>query len=144
MSLAWRFSADREIALDVLQDSFLYLLGKFPGFVLRAQMKTVLYPVVRHLSIAAASRARWNPGPHEAAPSSPAGDDDERRRLLAEAVARLPAGHREVLFLRFADDLPLAEIGEALGLPLGTVKSRLHHALETLRGDERTKKYFES
>ena len=43
-------------------------------------------------------------------------------------LAVLPAGHREVLLLRFVDGLPLQEIATALGLPLGTVKSRLHHA----------------
>src|SRR5688500_3553270 len=53
VNLAFRFTSDREISLDVLQETFLYLLKKFPCFRLTAQMKTFLYPAVRNLSIAA-------------------------------------------------------------------------------------------
>jgi DNA-directed RNA polymerase specialized sigma24 family protein len=40
------------------------------------------------------------------------------------------------------DELSLAEIAAATGVPLGTVKSRLHHALAALRADPRTRSYF--
>jgi len=49
--LAWRFTADREDALDVLQETFAYFAKKFPGFRLRAKVTTFLYPVVRNLSM---------------------------------------------------------------------------------------------
>jgi RNA polymerase sigma-70 factor (ECF subfamily) len=49
-----------------------------------------------------------------------------------------------VLLLRYVDDLSLAEIAVATAIPLGTVKSRLHHALESLRQDPRAREYFES
>ena len=52
---------------------------------------------------------------------------------LRRAVAELPEEHRAVLLLRFFEDATLEEIGAALGIPLGTVKSRLHHGLEKLR-----------
>jgi RNA polymerase sigma-70 factor (ECF subfamily) len=58
-------------------------------------------------------------------------------------VAALPAAHREVLMLRFVDGFSLNEIAGALEIPLGTVKSRPHHALDSLRQDEQTKKFFE-
>ena len=57
VNLAWRFTEDRELALDVLQETFLYLVRKFPGFKLTALFKTFLYPAVRHLSIAARRKA---------------------------------------------------------------------------------------
>jgi len=44
--------------------------------------------------------------------------------------------------LRFIDGLSLAEIAEATGIPLGTVKSRLHHAISKLRDDPRTREFF--
>lgn len=50
--LAYRFTGNQEDALDVLQDTFAYLLRKFPGFRLSSNMKTFLHPVVRNLSIA--------------------------------------------------------------------------------------------
>ena len=51
-----------------------------------------------------------------------------QRRLV-----RLPDRLREVLVLRFYDDLDEAEMAEALGIPKGTVKSRLHGAIRELR-----------
>ena len=48
-------------------------------------------------------------------------------------MAGLSAHHREVLLLRFVDGLRLNEIGEALDIPPGTVKSRLHFAVRELR-----------
>src|SRR5262245_41258906 len=51
--LAYRFLGDRDLALDVTQETFLYLLKKFPGFRLTAQLRTFLYPAVRNLSITA-------------------------------------------------------------------------------------------
>ena len=53
VGLAYRFTGDRDLALDVLQETFLYFVKKFPGFELRASFKTFLYPAVQHLAIAA-------------------------------------------------------------------------------------------
>lgn len=52
---------------------------------------------------------------------------------LREAVAALPEKHRQVVLLRFFQDASLPEIASALRLSVGTVKSRLHHALEKMR-----------
>src|ERR1043166_1250655 len=55
--LAFRFTGDSDAALDVLQETFLYVLRKFPGFRLTANFKTFLYPAVRNLSITARRKA---------------------------------------------------------------------------------------
>jgi RNA polymerase sigma-70 factor (ECF subfamily) len=66
VSLAYRFTSDRDLALDVLQETFLYFVRKFPGFRLTAQLKTFLYPAVRNLSIAARRKAnRFQSDEHE-------------------------------------------------------------------------------
>jgi len=147
VSLAYRFTGDRELALDVLQETFLYFVKKFPGFRLTAHLKTFLYPAVRNLSIAARRKAKRfqsdenETGTIEAATTTvPVGSQDES---LVAALAVLSDEHREVLLLRFVDGLSLAEIAKALNIPLGTVKSRLHNALAFLRHDPRTKVYFE-
>ena len=57
----------------------------------------------------------------------------ERAGGLAEAVAELPFSFREVLTLRFEEEMQLEEIAGVLALPLGTVKTRLHRALKHLR-----------
>ena len=146
-ALAFRFTGDNDAALDVLQETFLYVLRKFRGFRLTANFKTFLYPAVRNLSIAARRKAERyqaseeelkqienTPGPIGTGPAP--GDLDI---ILAE----LPDEQREVILLRFVDGFSLGEIAEAMHLPLGTVKSRLHNALQTLRSDERTRNYFE-
>jgi RNA polymerase sigma-70 factor (ECF subfamily) len=57
----------------------------------------------------------------------------ETAARLRAAVAELPEEHRSVLLLRFFEEASLEEIASALGIPVGTVKSRLHHGLEKLR-----------
>jgi RNA polymerase sigma-70 factor, ECF subfamily len=57
----------------------------------------------------------------------------ERAGWLAEAVAELPLVFREVLTLRFEEEMKLEEMAVVLALPLGTVKTRLHRALKHLR-----------
>ena len=145
-NLAYRWTGDRELALDVLQETFFYFARKFPGFSLTAKFHTFLYPVVRNLSISARRKTdRFQSegivpeAAEQAAPPTALGDEEN----LRAALAGLSEEHREVLWLRFVDGLSLQEIAMAMEIPLGTVKSRLHHGLETLRQDERTKKSFE-
>ncbi|MBI1896920.1 MAG: sigma-70 family RNA polymerase sigma factor [Acidobacteria bacterium] len=59
--------------------------------------------------------------------------DSERGALLAAAIGELPAIHREVISLRFEEAMKLEQIAQVAGVPLSTVKSRLHRALESLR-----------
>lgn len=54
------------------------------------------------------------------------------RRAVVEALARLPQRQREVVVLRFWQDLPLGEIADATGVSTGTVKSQLSRGLAVL------------
>jgi RNA polymerase sigma-70 factor, ECF subfamily len=147
VALAHRFTGDESLALDVMQESFLYFLKKIPGFRLTAQFKTFLYPAVKNLSIAArrqATRVQSTEAEQQHLAQLPADEITLTNSAeLSVALANLSEDHREVLLLRFVDDLPLAEIATAVCVPVGTVKSRLHHALETLRSDQRAKEFFE-
>jgi RNA polymerase sigma-70 factor (ECF subfamily) len=58
----------------------------------------------------------------------------ERGAILAAAIAELPVIYREVLALRFEEEMKLEEIAIVIGVPLSTVKSRLLRSLEGLRG----------
>ncbi|MCY4487178.1 MAG: sigma-70 family RNA polymerase sigma factor [Deltaproteobacteria bacterium] len=140
--VALRFGADPDAAVDVLQETFLYLLKKFPptgeGLVLTAQLRSLLYPVAKNLTLSSLrQRARLDDS-EEFDPDrlpAPGGTDPAERdpARLSAAVARLPAERREVLFLRFVDDMSLQDIADTLSIPLGTVKSRLHLAVRELR-----------
>jgi RNA polymerase sigma-70 factor (ECF subfamily) len=129
-----------EDVLDVMQEVFLSFFKAFPGFRLTSTLRAYLYPVVRNCAISLLrKRKKVIPLSREALegiatvqPSLPA--------EFAETIQRLSPPLREVVYLRFALDFRLEEMAEALGLPVGTVKSRLHNALKLLREDADLKK----
>lgn len=146
VSLAHRFTGDGDAALDVMQETFLYFLKKFPGFRLTANLKTFLYPAVRNLSIAArrkAQRYQATEAQLEEIENTASADSPGAPSELQVVLAGLSEEHRETVLLRFVDGLSLAEMAEAMEIPLGTAKSRLHIALQTLRNNKRTREYFE-
>jgi RNA polymerase sigma-70 factor, ECF subfamily len=134
--VALRFVQDRDMALDVLQETFGYLLRKFPpagdGLILTARLTTLLYPVAKHSALNLMRKAGRFPAgdvqPDDLAERAPAGSGD-----IADILGGLPDERREVVLLRFVDDMSLQEIASALDIPLGTVKSRLHLAIRQLR-----------
>jgi RNA polymerase sigma-70 factor (ECF subfamily) len=132
---AERICGRHEDALDVLQETFIYVFGKFPGFTLTCRFKTFLYPVVRNLSLNLIRKRQRSVELGEASePEAPKDVSlDAERQAVNEMVSALPPEQQEVVVLRFVDGFAQAEIAEALGIPLGTVKSRLHHALNRLR-----------
>ncbi|MFJ8611915.1 RNA polymerase sigma factor [Streptomyces sp. NPDC093675] len=84
-----------------------------------------------------AKRRRERLGERLASLREPEHASGEDSRLLQLAVAQgldeLPDAHRQVLVLRFYADLPVRGIADELGIPEGTVKSRLHSAVRALR-----------
>ena len=140
--LAWRMTGDREQALDVLQETFLYLLKKFPGLRLTARMTTLLYPVVKNLSIAARRRNQRYVHDSEFLEALAARSQGPDLGDLAAVLAVLGEAQREVVLMRFVDGFSLSEIARLLGVPEGTVKSRLYNGLNTLREDPGTRRYF--
>ncbi len=57
----------------------------------------------------------------------------ERAVLLASVMEGLSMAHREVITLRFEEEMKLQEMAEVMNIPLATVKTRLHRALLSLR-----------
>ena len=140
LAVARRYCSRAADAEDVLQEVFKYFFAKFPGFTLTCQLRTFLFPVIRNRSLDLhRKQARYTELPDEHATTRPASGVDERqsRRALADLVADLPPDQRDVVILRFLDGCKVAEIAQRLGIPAGTVKSRLHHALKALRRQHR-------
>ena len=151
-NLAYRYTRDHELALDAMQETFIYLLNKLPNLTLNenTKMTTFLFPVVKHNAQAALrKKSRLNlaqdsgvfKSQRNAANDPTAAAHEEEG--VAAIVASLAEHHREVLLLRFVDDLTLPEIAAALEIPLGTVKSRLHHGIAKLRDNPACRKFFE-
>jgi RNA polymerase sigma-70 factor (ECF subfamily) len=69
-------------------------------------------------------------------------DSAERAAFLRHCVEQLPPKHREVIHLRFYVDHSLDGIAAALGCSVGTVKSRLFHALDRLRAMNKARPQF--
>ena len=143
--MALRITGDRDAAFTVLQETFTYFAGKFPGFELICQFRSFLYPVVKNLAFMECRRAMRvnrlqeqleNVAPPETIPAPPFGD------TLTILLEVLPADQREVVVLRFVEDFDIKDIAVALEIPEGTVKSRLHHALRLLRTSPRTRHCF--
>jgi RNA polymerase sigma-70 factor (ECF subfamily) len=141
--LAYRFTQHHDDALDVVQETFAYFIRKFPGFILTSSLMTFFYPAVKHLALAARRKRLRASGGEEQLNDVLAPARSSQPSELALVIAGLSEAHREVVLLRFVDGLSLDEISEALDVPLGTVKSRLHHALRQLRDDPRTRRYFD-
>lgn len=86
-------------------------------------------PVFQRDHLAARQENLPSPDP---SPSEDAARNDNSA-LMRECVARLPEKHQRIILLRFFEDASLPDMARLLGCPVGTVKSRLHHALEKLR-----------
>ncbi|HVT81908.1 MAG TPA: sigma-70 family RNA polymerase sigma factor [Phycisphaerae bacterium] len=146
LRLAWRFTQDENDAHDALQETFIYLAKKLrTGLELRAGMTTLLYPAVKHTALAIRRKRRRQESLDEEIqiPAKEVANSAVDREQLADALRLLSDAHREVVLMRFVDEMTLEEIAHALAVPLGTAKTRLHHALKNLRDDPRLKHWLE-
>lgn len=123
---------DATAAEDVLQDTF-FQAARCPERVLAAASpRAWLFGVARHAVLTLLRRRRrTEPLPDALAAAVPR--EDPRLESVRQAIATLPDTFREVLELRLRAELSYAEIAEVLQIPVGTVRSRLHHALARLR-----------
>lgn len=149
LRIAMRFTDDRELAADALQEVFTYLLQQFPppgtGVRLTARLTTYLYPIAKNVTLSLLRKARRaeasGPDPDELPGPAGVGEGgDDLDRLLAS----LSPVRREILTLRFVDGMALDEIAAVLDIPVGTVKSRLHNAIRSLREHPAGKNFFET
>lgn len=147
LRVARRFTRDRELALDALQETFTYVLKKFPpagvGLVLTARMQTFLYPVAKNCALSALRRAADRRMDSAVAPDDLPAEAAAAAEPIDAWLSDLSPERREVVTLRFVDELSLEEIALALEIPLGTVKSRLHLAIKQLRSSPRIKELLE-
>jgi RNA polymerase sigma-70 factor, ECF subfamily len=124
---------------DLTQDIFIGLMHSLGQFKGQARFSTWLYTIVsRRIADYYRSRQRKNDGmlslddtntPQIASPE----ELPEDAALLQGAIGKLPEHYREVLLLRFADDLPFAEIAAQKGQSLEAIKSLYRRALQALK-----------
>ena len=144
MAVLWGAADDAD---DVVQEAFVRAYASLPRFREGEEFRPWLLTIVRNLT-RNALRTRGRRAAREAVaaaawpvsdtvatdPGEVAIDAVRRDRLLAR-VRQLPTGLREVVTCRYLLELTEAETAATLGLPAGTVKSRLHRALGRLRAE---------
>jgi RNA polymerase sigma-70 factor (ECF subfamily) len=142
-SIAYSKCLDADMALDVAQEVFAKawrLVSRIRddtafGPWLAALTRTTTIDQLRRRREKPAGSLRDAPGAGGTGADSPAEAvlGGERRRLVREAVTRLPPAFREIVTLRYFRDLSYREIAEALGEPVGTVQVRLFRARQRLK-----------
>jgi RNA polymerase sigma-70 factor, ECF subfamily len=143
-SYAMYLTSDKDTANDLLQETFLKAYRFFDKFEEGTNARAWLYRIMRNTFINDYRRIKRLPDivEYDEQISSYAmlprdeEDTDLKRQIngelfddeIAGAIAELPEKFKSVIMLRDVDDLPYEEIAEALEIPIGTVRSRLHRA----------------
>lgn len=148
-----RQTGDREAAADLRQDVFSKVVTGAHSFQHQSRFSTWIYTIARNAAVDAARRAvhrRHRSLEEKARDSGPslgdrvraAGPEPDRaaigdrlREDLSTAIEALPEEQREVFLLREYHGLPFDEIATVVGAKVGTIKSRMRYALESLRRD---------
>jgi RNA polymerase sigma-70 factor (ECF subfamily) len=150
-----RYVGDATMAEDVFQNTFLQVFVKIESFEHGRPVRPWLYTIATNQAIDAMRRncrhqaVSLNQGREVSVPSEPddllsslesktidpldAAQGEERRLAVRAAVDRLPDFLRQVVLLGYYQGLKYREIADILEIPLGTVKSRLHTALQKLQ-----------
>jgi RNA polymerase sigma-70 factor (ECF subfamily) len=149
-----RYLGDAHLADDVFQNSFLQLYLKRDQYEPGRPVRPWLYTIATHQAIDALRRVGRHPTvsleqqtgeesdgePHrllgllEAAGPAPLErvSTDEAKEIVRKSVESLPEFWRQVVNLAYFQGLPYRDVAEVLNIPVGTVKSRLHTALQKL------------
>lgn len=144
-------TGSRDLSQDLFQETWLRVLERGSQYGGRARFDTWMFAIARNLMLDNArkrvplsldeatdpDRADGNARPLEIAGDSPSPFDhfqsQEQAARIAHALMSLPPLSREVLVLRFHEDLSLEEIAQISSAPLATVKSRLYRAIAALK-----------
>jgi len=130
---AMRVVREPHLAEEVLQETMMVVWDQADRFEGRSKATTWMLGIARNLSHSLFRREER--GARQ--PNAPAVVDDpgpaaERAVRIEAAISHLSPRLREVLHLVFYEELTLREVAEILGIPEGTVKSRMHNARKAL------------
>lgn len=150
---ATALSGDASAAEDLVSETLIEAWKSFARYDETCRFSTWLYAILLHRHQKRLRKARsrpvalaWLPifqrenllakqeniPANETSPAQKAEQNDDAI-LMRKRLDRLKEKHRQIILLRFYEDATLPDMARVLGCPVGTVKSRLHHALEALR-----------
>jgi RNA polymerase sigma-70 factor (ECF subfamily) len=148
--LLWRATGNEEDARDLVQETFVRTIRALDRFDLARPFRNWIFRIASNLAIDHLRRARLRTisinidEDDESGMHAPILVDERARpdevheatwlsEHLARLVSQLPPDYRMVVHLRHKEQLAYEEIAKTLGIPLGTVKARLHRAHHRLR-----------
>ena len=137
LNFFWRQGVSVSEGEDLVQETYLRLWNYRSRYKPSAKLSTFLFLIARQVRIDALRRQTrreereeaWGKGRPETEPPPKHGESGDVRW----AVSQLSEPLREVIELGVFQDLPYAEVAEVLGIPVGTVKSRMSNALKKLK-----------
>lgn len=137
-AIAYRILRDVERAQDAVQQAFLLAWRELPRLRDADRFSPWLYRLLVNACYEELRRhRRWSSRIRALPVDGPSGPDPyvsvDDRDTLDRAFRRLTPEHRAVFVLHHHAGIPVAGVAEIVGVPVGTVKSRLHHAARSLR-----------
>jgi RNA polymerase sigma-70 factor (ECF subfamily) len=138
-AVAARILRDADLAADATQQALLSIWRDLPRLRDVSRFDAWSYRVlVRACYAQRRNERRWSPSLRVLPSTMPSENADGTRQVIdrdqmERAARRLSVDHRVVVVLRYYLDLPIAQIADVLGVPAGTVRSRLRYALMGLR-----------
>ena len=137
LNVFWRQGVSLSEGEDLVQETYLRLWKYRANYRPTAKLSTFLFILARQVRIdALRHRTRRENREERWGREQPTSEGPKAfgvREDVRWAVARLSEPLRDVIELGVFQDLPYAEVAEILGIPVGTVKSRMHNALKELR-----------
>ncbi|XEC94581.1 RNA polymerase sigma factor SigW [Paenibacillus tarimensis] len=148
--MAYRMLSNRQEAEDVVQDTFLRVYNNLDRYDDTMKFSTWIYRIATNLCIDRLRKRKPSysldaeSADHEGLDGYSMLPSDDRtpesellltetQRMIHQAIDTLPAKYKTVMILKYLQDLSLQEIGDVLGMPVTTVKTRVHRGREFLR-----------
>jgi RNA polymerase sigma factor (sigma-70 family) len=140
LNVAYMLTQSQSLADDVTQETFLRIFKYYYTFDPSKPIKPWIYKITLNTVREIKRKQRWLTF-FEKLPERKKWDKDiesklmkqEEEAIIMKALNKISHKHKEIIILYYFEDFSIKEISEILSIPLGTCKSRLHHALKKLK-----------
>jgi len=135
VGVSFSICRDRALAEDVAQEAFIQAYKRLGQLARHASFCAWLMNIVKNAALRAAQNAARRDQIHRLASvdRGPHTENPTAAMEFAELLGRIDEDSQQVLTLRYVHGMSCAEVGSALGMPVGTVTSKISRALSTLR-----------
>lgn len=139
---AWYLTQDWEAAGDIVQEAWLDIIRTIRRLKDPSSFRNWAYCIVGNKATdwvrrQQRQRTLWTEIAHQKKSDGDSTAQEENKSrvqsMMQKGIKALPTSSQQILSMKYMDHMSIQEISQALGIPVGTVKSRLHHAREQLK-----------